>query len=838
MKRISTILALLTLLLLSPVLMPKTGEAAAMRRPISPEQPMWIFHIDVWNYPDPAKVIDLIPDDLRPFVVFNISLSTNDDVTSNPDAERLIESWLRTCAAKRVWSMIQPSAGAHNRLPELSDAEYDSGESVYERLLNNYPNLIGFGFAEQFWDFGKNDLPKWSERLQTLYNILRLCNKYGAYLSMSFTQSYDNCLMMPISMIKNHAGIREQLKSNPENFICLEKYTMKKNFFDIESTCLGMFLSGCAGNHGLRFDNSGWMSNTDDYNDSSDNPFPVMAGLMPVIEHMLLTGQTVIDGPELTWQQTTKSFSVKNSGEYKTRQGGLFPHLENTYLDFFRRIINGELRILTRHEVIERTKVCVLNDIKPDASESIDGNPVKRTAYITPKTLFDGLYRQECDCGGVSYGTGWQDQRWWLKSTGRYPSIPLISSGIGDETQYLQDMGFTKIVKASAFWKDVQTKTDELNTLFPKQSEGDLFVAAQDGSANTFVVYNPYQYDDEVINSKRTFRNATRVASSAFTLKSADNDDSRSVTVSLNPYTIAVFKSVDNNALTIFLNNYSNDFLNTAKNNYAEQPQRTDHITINGFNSKPVVTWTDAANHSASYVQTSFSNGTLLIDVTHNGPLDITISQHPTTLSPHPLTASLLPPMYAGTLQVEVEDMDYKNVDAIYHQGLTSNMQDSENIAWDYNGQGYVCFIPGTSRGLRGTIFAPQAGTYRLGIRYQSPNTDTYVPLTLRVNATQMLAPSMPRTSQEWQIAYTDVTLNEGENELTLGFSSTWSTSKVYLDCVQLFPENANTIVYPLSTTSYENGPFASRQTYNLAGQRVDNSYSGIIIKNGKKIVR
>lgn len=833
MKRIITIYVLLTLLLLSPAFMPKTGEAAAMRRPISSEQPMWIFHIDVWNYPDPAKVIDLIPDDLRPFVVFNISLSTNDDVTSNPDAERLIESWLRTCAAKRVWCMIQPSAGAHNRLQELSDAEYDSGESVYERLLCDYPNLIGFGFAEQFWDFGKDDLPLWSERLQTLYNILRLCHKYEAYLSMSFTQSYDGCLMMPVSMIKNHAGIREQLRSNPENFICLEKYTMKKNFFDIESTCLGMFLSGYAGNHGLRFDNSGWMSNTDDYNDSSDNPFPVMAGLMPVIEHMLLTGQTVIDGPELTWQQATKTFFVQNSGEYKTRQGGLFPHLENTYLDFFRRIVNGELRILTRQEVIERTKVCVLNDIKPDASESIDGNPVKRTAYVTPKTLFDGLYRQECDRGGVSYGTGWQDQRWWLKSTGRYPSIPLISSGIGDggDTQYLQNLGFTKIVKASAFWKDEKTKTNELNKLFPIQSEGDLFVAAQDADASTLLVYNPYQYDDEVIDSKRTFRNATRIATANFTLKG--NGNGRSVSASLNPYTVAVFKAVDNNASTIFLNNYRNDFLNSAKNNYAEQSQRTDHITIGGFDAMPEVTWADAANHSASRVQTSFSNGMLSIDVTYNGPLDISINNEQLTINNSSLSTPNTPPLGDGALQLEAEDMDYKNVDAIYHQGLKRDMQNSGSIAWDYYGQGYVRFIPGTSRGLRGTIFAPQAGAYRLGIRYQSPNTDTLVPLTLRVNGTQMSAPSMPRTGQEWQMAFTDVTLNEGDNELAFGFSSTWSTSKVSLDCVQLYFEDLNAIILPTSATCSTN-----KNVYNINGQRVDKTYRGIVIQNGKKQVR
>ena len=40
---------------------PMTAAAAdgTMRRPVSNEQPMWIVHIDSWNYPDPEKTIIL-----------------------------------------------------------------------------------------------------------------------------------------------------------------------------------------------------------------------------------------------------------------------------------------------------------------------------------------------------------------------------------------------------------------------------------------------------------------------------------------------------------------------------------------------------------------------------------------------------------------------------------------------------------------------------------------------------------------------------------------------------------------------------------------------------------
>ena len=38
---------------------------ARLRRPISPSQPMWLVHIDTWNYADPQKIIDLVPADIR-----------------------------------------------------------------------------------------------------------------------------------------------------------------------------------------------------------------------------------------------------------------------------------------------------------------------------------------------------------------------------------------------------------------------------------------------------------------------------------------------------------------------------------------------------------------------------------------------------------------------------------------------------------------------------------------------------------------------------------------------------------------------------------------------------
>lgn len=127
--------------LLSMLIMPLKASAAEMRRPISPQQPMYIFHIDVWNNADPQKIIDLIPEDMLPYTVFNISLSVTESVTK--DGFRTAESWLRTCAENRVWVLIQPASGGHAWF-----SDYDT--SVHRYFFENYPNFLGFNYCEQF----------------------------------------------------------------------------------------------------------------------------------------------------------------------------------------------------------------------------------------------------------------------------------------------------------------------------------------------------------------------------------------------------------------------------------------------------------------------------------------------------------------------------------------------------------------------------------------------------------------------------------------------------------------------------------------------------------------
>ncbi len=793
------LMLLLSLLMLCSRLCAENG-AEVIRRPIGPDAPAWILHIDCWNYPDPEKIIDLIPEDIQPFVIFSISLSSSDNITHS--GPLIIDSWIRACATRGVWCMIQPSSGAHNRLPEITSD--GTGRDIYERYYQDYPNFIGYSFAEQFWDFGAEGCPTWEERQETYIALLELAHQYGGYLTMSFTQSYDNCLMMPIGMLKNNAALRAAFEAYADHFICTEKTTMKKGFYDIESNCLGMWLSGYAGHYGIRFDTSGWMSNTDDLNQSTGNTFVEASALMPIVEHMLLTGQTVLDGPELTWQQVTRTSFTVVRDNWKIKSHALFPHCVNLYADIIRKVVDGDWRILSRSEVLARTKVCIVNDIA-------SGN---KAPYVTPRTLFDGLYRFNVDAGGVSYGAGWQDQRWWTKKSGRYPTIPQVYALLDDEASSLTTIPASTL---NTRWPSTQTKVAELSGLFAPISSGEVFVAR---AGDTYVTYNPYQYNDSSAGGIRYFANAVKSVTG--------NIDSLDLT--------------DGGTLRVYLNNYRNTYLTAP---YAEAVPQTNRIIVRGLTAMPQVQWNDRANHSTSTLNTTFDDGNLTLTVTHNGPLDITVSDvhaiqptigmayQPYTLgiittdhAPQPLTAPVSPAVYTGVQQYEVENMDYQgsSITVLNHPGT--------NPASDYYGQGYVSVVPRTTSMLRDTLRIPEAGDYTLTIRYQSTATTSAIPFVLRLNGNEVTLPSAGKTSG-WSELQTNVQLLAGTNILLLGFSAAWASSTVLLDCVQVRAKDPESGWNEVMAEPYQNDPSQGR--YDVLGRPVSDDKKGIIIEKGRK---
>lgn len=718
---------LLLSLLLTCGMMASAHSGTELRRPISPEQPAWIIHIDVWNYADPQKIIDLVPEDVRPFVIFNIATSSSDDKSANGPA--IYDSWMKVCAQNRVWTMIQCSSGATNRMPD------DGSTEAYEQYFRDYPNFLGFNFAEQFWGYGSDGNVDFPTRLQLFADLLPVCHQYGGYLAVSFTDSYYNASKMPLAYLKRNDLMRLFLESDPEHFLCFEKYTLKKNFLDIESNCFGMWLGGYAGQYGIRFDSSGWLAASDVTDQTKGGAdFVRAAGAIPVVEHTLLTGQTIMDGPELTWTECTQEQNSKTVDGYTSRQWGMFPQFENISLDIFRKVIDGSFRIPSKAEVLKRTKVCVVNDITQNLE-----NEDERNSYVTPEKLFDNLYRSPSDQnGGPNH---WINNRWWMKTTGRYPTIPQVYKDVEGLTSF----------KKSAFDK---TAFDTwMNENFPQEYTGDIYAGRQE---NVWVTYNPYQYDENTEDGYRICNISTRRAEGVVPFQ---YNSCESMTLNYAPYSLGVVSEYADK-VTIYLTNYQ------TTGQLSE-----DIIKIKGASGQPVVTWKDRGSHVESVVETTWAEGVLTVTVKHNGPLDIDISCAGTASGRKTITTQTtqiqkpaLPAAYTGVLQYEAEVADTKNSTIRktgYNQGHDG-----------YMGQGFAEMKNGQSV-LRFNIHVPEAGYYLMSLCYLTDGDGS-----VKVNGDYSMDLS---ESSEWTTATTIVQLSEDDPYVVIQNNSDIKTIVDYI---------------------------------------------------------
>ena len=191
---------------------PLSAEAAGnFRRVLSNESPMWIIHIDSWNYADPEKIIELVPEDVLPYVVFNISLSINWSSTEHKwlmvqDGVETARSWMKACADKGVWTMIQPASGGQCHFPDYKATD-DLENTIFGEFFREYPNFLGYNYCEQFWGFASQDFPvTYQQRYDHFSALLKLCNKYGGYLDISWCENQWGSQLNPVAMLKTNAN--------------------------------------------------------------------------------------------------------------------------------------------------------------------------------------------------------------------------------------------------------------------------------------------------------------------------------------------------------------------------------------------------------------------------------------------------------------------------------------------------------------------------------------------------------------------------------------------------------------------------------------------------------
>ncbi len=738
---------------------------AQSRRPIDSKHPLWLIHVDVWNKADPQKIIDLIPDDVKPYVCMNLSLSCQYDTEKNvykmpQNAVRTYKSWGTVCQQNGMWFTCQPASGGHTH---IQDDDLETFEYFYKR----YPNFLGWNYAEQFWGFDEpNDRSSSTQasRIALFAKLVPMAHKYGGFLTISFCGNIWSHPLNPMGMMKRNKDLLAACKEYPEAILWLYKYTTSSCFYNNESVTFGPFFSGLAKSYGVRYDNCGWNGALSSLlGENHGKKYPVAAGIGTVMEQCAVNGGAVWDGPELIWTEDFQNLNNSTVEGYTRRNWGTFPGFRNAWIDMFRKIIDGTIYIPTREEVVEKTKIVVINDVN-------SGNDEQK--YATWGSLYDGLYKQS---DPFNRGNGqWMDNFCYFKKTGRYAAIPLVI-GLYDDAANAVPVKVKKSNYTSR-WNTQSKKVADFNEQYPEVSKGDLYVSRM---KNQLVTYTPY-----------TYMNAKKTATGEIPLLYNTCD---SLKLTLGKLSSGLVREYADH-INLYLNNYRNDTI----------AQVLDKIVVTGVTSQPSYKMTKRQQATASATANfDEAQGVFTLEVKHNGPVDVTVNcsgaatdRSTDLLSDAELSLDLpkQPEDYRGEIIIEAEDMDFKSIKSC----VTDPYGWYPNVR-GHAGNGFADMGTNTSGSLRHRINIKHPGEYKIAIRYTS--TQRTGNLSVKVNGAAQPVACEKTAVNQWRKAVLTANLVEGTNELIINNTS---GINMYIDQVVYTPADVESEQFAVTVRQAE----------------------------------
>lgn len=750
--------------------------ASGQRRPVNNKNPMWLMHVDVWNQADPQKIIDLIPEDIKPYVVMNLSLScaynTTLGVYERPqDAIKTYKSWGSVCQQNGMWFTCQPASGGHTHI-------MDDDLETYEYFFKQYPNFLGWNFAEQFWGFnvpGDKSSTTEETRIALFAKLIPMHHQYGGFLTISFCGSENSHALNPVGMLKRNADLLKASEDYPESILWLYKYTHPVAFYNNESVTFGPFVAGLTKNYGVRYDNCGYNDALNYlYGENSGIKYPTAAGIGTVMEQMAQNGGAVWDGPELIWTEDFQNLATSNVNGYTQRNWGTFPGFRNIWIDMFRKVIDGTIYIPTQKEVQAKTKIAIVNDVTSGTIED---------KYGTWGDLYDNLYKVN-DPLNTSRDNGngqMQNNLSYQKSTGRYGTIPMMPEFYSAEAKAIPSQ-----VKKSQRWATLDAKKAAFDAAYPEVSTGDLFVSRY---KNQLVTYNPYSNLGKTATNKRS-------ASGHVPLRF---NTCQSMDLTWANYSSAIVKEYSDKVY-FYLNNYRTDTIAAV----------VDKIVINGASSKPSYTMTKRQQAEASATET-WSNNVYTLEVSHMGPVDLTINcagnategRWTNAVSDAALSTPAQPKKFVGTIIKEAEDMNYKSI-----QACIDNYIDQDRSIRGHAGNGIMKMGTNTNGGLTTNVKTNSTESYNVTVRYS--NTDKAGNINLSVGGTTKQLALEKTAVNEWKKATVAFDFTEGDNTFKLDNNNGIG---IWVDQVEFTPASIAAEEYDIVLGTPENGSVTADKT-------------------------
>lgn len=739
--------------------------SAQQRRPIDAQHPLWLVHVDVWNKADPQKIIDLIPDKVKPYVCMNLSLSCQYDKEKNvykmpQNAVRTYKSWASVCQQNGLWFTCQPASGGHTHIQ-------DNDLETFEYFFKRYPNFLGWNYAEQFWGFdeaGDRSSSTQTSRIALFAKLVEMSHQYGGFLTISFCGNIWSHLLNPVGMMKRDRNLLNACRQYPEAILWLYKYTTSSCFYNNESVTFSPFISGLAKNYGVRYDNCGWNGALDALlGKDHGKKYPIAAGIGTVMEQTAVNGGAVWDGPELIWTEDFKETDKTTVSNFTRRNWTTYPGFNKAWLDMFEKIIDGALYIPTREEVVGKTKIVVINNVTSGNDED---------KYAAWGDLYDNLYKQD---DPFNRGNGqWMDNFCYFKKTGRYGAIPVAIELYDDLAKAIPVQ--VKKTARSSRWSTLARKVKDFNDQYPEVSTGDLYVNRY---RNQLVTYTPYTY----LNKKTT-------ASAKIPCQYNTCD---SLYLTYGKLSSGLVREYADH-IDFYLNNFRTD----------TTTQVVDQLIIKGATTEPSFKLTKRLGTPATATaHWDVENALYTLSVKHMGPVDVTINcsgageERLTDFLPNAaLELPKQPEPFFGEIIIEAEDMDYKSI--------KSCVLDPYNwypYVRGHAGNGFMDMGTNTAGALRHQLKLQQGGDYEIAIRYS--NTSKAATLNVNVNGTRSNITIDKVPMNEWRKAVVSATLKEGSNTLTITNNK---GINMYIDQISYMPAGVEVEKFAITIRDTEHG--------------------------------
>lgn len=761
--------------------------SAQQRRPIDSQHPLWFIHVDVWYKADPQKIINLIPDEIKPYVCLNLSLScqydTDLDIYKMPqNAFQTFKSWGTVCQQNGMWFSCQPASGGHTHIQ-------DNDFVTFEYFFKKFPNFLGWNYAEQFWGFdavGDKSSATQTDRWALFARLVEMSHQYGGLLTVSFCGNIWSHPLNPIGELKRNKDFLTACQNYPENMLFLYKYTTSSCFYNNESVSFGPFISGLTKNYGVRYDNCGWNGAMDAIlGEGHGKKYPSAAGIGTVMEQTCVNGGAVWDGPELTWREECFHEVTQTTVDgYKRRVWARFDNMNGVWNDMFLKIIDGTMYIPTREEVVGKQKIVVINNVTSGSDED---------KYATWSDLYDGIYKQS---DPFNRGNGqWMDNCCYFKSTGRYGTIPMVT-GLYDEAAKAIPVQVKKSQRSSK-WGTISRKQANFNTQYPEVSTGDLYVNRY---RNQLVTYTPYSY----LNKK------TR----AEAVVPLQYNTCESMVLKYDKLSSGVVREFADH-IDFYLNNYRTDTTTV----------RRDTIIITGCTSEPVLTfakhaYTKGSTPSATQMYGA-ENQTDTVVVKHCGGVDVSIScsgsadrsEMTDAIAITPLPLPQQPELYRGIILIEAEDMDFKNI-----KNCTTNPYGEYPNVRGHAGNGFMDMGTSASGALRHQLKLKegQEGDYVVSVRYTCTSKSGNIRLS--VNGASQTVNCEKTAENEWKWVEVEASLKVGTNNLIIANAG---SLPMYIDQISYRPADVAPMTYFVGIKESECGTITADKTEAFEGDTI-----------------